>query len=68
MIRKSLFAWLLTMVCLVSGGTAVAADDSGLLVFDAASLTNVIDDLSKAFTQKTHVPVKSSPAASSALA
>jgi molybdate transport system substrate-binding protein len=37
-------------------------------VFDAASLTNVLDDLSKAFTEKTHVAVKSSPAASSALA
>lgn len=68
MVRKSLFAWLLTSACLVSGGTSVAADDSSLLVFDAASLTNVLDDLSKAFTEKTHVPVKSSPAASSALA
>jgi len=67
-LRKSLFAWLLAAVFLACGGMAVAADDSGLLVFDAASLTNVIDDLSKAFTQKTHVPVKSSPAASSALA
>ncbi|MEA3178474.1 MAG: molybdate transport system substrate-binding protein [Gammaproteobacteria bacterium] len=68
MLRKSLFAWLLAAVFLACGGMAVAADDSGLLVFDAASLTNVIDDLSKAFTANTHVPVKSSPAASSALA
>jgi molybdate transport system substrate-binding protein len=66
--RKFLLAWLLAAVCLVGGGTAVAADDNTVLVFDAASLTNVLDDLSKAFTEKTQVPVKSSPAASSVLA
>src|SRR6201995_2684796 len=62
-----MFAALLAVACLAVGGTAVAQDGE-VLVFDAASLTNVIDDLSKAFTDKTHVPVKSSPAASSALA
>jgi molybdate transport system substrate-binding protein len=66
--RKFLLAWLLTAACLVGGGTVAAADDSTVLVFDAASLTNVLDDLSKAFTEKTQVPVKSSPAASSVLA
>jgi molybdate transport system substrate-binding protein len=66
--RKSLFVWLLTAACLAGGGTATAANDNTILVFDAASLTNVLDDLSQAFTAKTHVPVKSSPAASSALA
>ena len=60
-----LFGWLLA-ACFISG--VAAADESPVLVFDAASLTNVIDDLSKAFTDETHVPVKSSPAASSALA
>jgi len=53
---------------LLSGATAAVADETALLVFDAASLTNVIDDLAKAFTDKTQVRVKSSPAASSALA
>jgi molybdate transport system substrate-binding protein len=67
-VRKSLFAWLLAAACLIGSATVVAADDNTVLVFDAASLTNVLDDLSKAFTDKTHVPVKSSPAASSALA
>jgi molybdate transport system substrate-binding protein len=66
--RKVLFAWLLTAACLLGGGAATAADDNTILVFDAASLTNVLDDLAKAFTAKTQVPVKSSPAASSALA
>jgi len=61
-----IFAWLLAVACLASG--VAVADENPVLVFDAASLTNVIDDLSKAFTEKTHVPVKSSPAASSALA
>ena len=65
--RKFLLAWL-TAACLVGGGSVAAADDSSVLVFDAASLTNVLDDLSKAFTEKTQVPVKSSPAASSVLA
>ena len=61
-----IFAWLLA-ACLLDGGGALA-DENPLLVFNAASLTNVIDDLAKAFTDKTQVPVKSSPAASSALA
>ncbi len=62
-----IFTWLLA-ACLLSGSSAAVADQTPVLVFDAASLTNAIDDLSKAFTDKTHVPVKSSPAASSALA
>ena len=65
--RKLLSVWLLAAACLV-GRTAAMADENPVLVFDAASLTNVIDDLSKAFTDKTHVAVKTSPAASSALA
>jgi molybdate transport system substrate-binding protein len=60
------FAWLLAAAYLASG--VAVADENPVLVFDAASLTNVIDDLSKAFTEKTHVPVKSAPAASSVLA
>jgi molybdate transport system substrate-binding protein len=54
--KKILLAWLVAVACLVGGGTA------------AASLTNVLDDLSKAFTEKTKLAVKSSLAASSVLA
>jgi molybdate transport system substrate-binding protein len=67
--RKLWIAWLLVLVCASAGGAAVAADDSStVLVFGAASLTNVLDDLSKAFTGQTKIPVKSSLAASSVLA
>jgi molybdate transport system substrate-binding protein len=67
--RKLWVTWLLMAVCATAGNAAVAADDSGtVLVFGAASLTNVLDGLGKAFTEKTKVPVKSSLAASSVLA
>jgi molybdate transport system substrate-binding protein len=67
--RKLWVTWLLMAVCATAGNAAVAAEDSGtVLVFGAASLTNVLDDLGKAFTDKTKVPVKSSLAASSVLA
>jgi molybdate transport system substrate-binding protein len=67
--QKFGIAWLLVLVCASGGGPAVAADDSSaILVFGAASLMNVLDDLSKAFTGQTKVPVKSSLAASSVLA
>jgi len=67
--RKLWVVWLLVVACVAGGGTALAADDSStVLVFGAASLTNVLDDLSKAFTEQTKVPVKSSLAASSVLA
>jgi molybdate transport system substrate-binding protein len=66
--RNFWLAWLL-LVCASRGGAAVAADDSStVLVFAAASLTNVVDELSKAFTAQTNVPLKSSLAASSVLA
>jgi molybdate transport system substrate-binding protein len=67
--RKFWLGWLLLLVCASRGAAVVAADDSRtVLVFGAASLTNVLDDLSKAFTDQTKVPVKSSLAASSVLA
>jgi molybdate transport system substrate-binding protein len=64
--RKLWIVWML-VVC-AAGGSAAAAASSTVLVFGAASLTNVIDDLSKTFTAQTRVPVKSSLAASSVLA
>ena len=66
--RRFLIAGLLIVFAL-SGRIAAAADDPGtVLVFGAASLTNVLDDLSLAFTAKTRIPVTSSFAASSVLA
>jgi molybdate transport system substrate-binding protein len=70
------------MTCVVGSSiTAAAGDDDravseeipgrdtrAVLVFGAASLTDVLDELGNAFTAKTQVPVKSSLAASSALA
>jgi molybdate transport system substrate-binding protein len=66
---RGLIAWLLTAVLLCGAQAAAAADGSNtVLVFGAASLTNVLDDLSKAFTDKTQISVKTSYAASSVLA
>jgi molybdate transport system substrate-binding protein len=66
---RTLVAWLCVMTWVVGSSIAVAADDThSVLVFGAASLTDVLDELGKAFTAKTQVPVKSSLAASSALA
>jgi molybdate transport system substrate-binding protein len=46
-----------------------AADESRpVLVFAASSLTDVLDELGRAFTAQTRIPVKSSYAASSVLA
>jgi len=68
--RAWLIALLLTLTAWANPGMAVAAPDdrAPVLVFGAASLTNVLDDLSNAFTAKTQIPVKSSLAASSVLA
>ena len=67
--RKLWFAGLLALALSIGSGVAAAAEEAGgVLVFGAASLTNVLDDLSKGFTDKTHVPVKDSYAASSVLA
>jgi molybdate transport system substrate-binding protein len=69
-VRTLLIALSLTIVGWAGPGFATAAPDESatVLVFAAASLTNVLDDLSKAFTAKTHVSVKASLAASSVLA
>src|SRR5262249_39005418 len=69
--RMKLRALLLATCVLVCGvNPAQAADDKkpDLLVFAAASLTNVLGDLSTAWTASSGVPVKTSFAASSVLA
>jgi molybdate transport system substrate-binding protein len=55
---------------LLAGGVSRGeqADKPAIVVFAAASLTNVLQDLGDAFTEQTSVPVKFSFAASSALA
>src|SRR5579863_6143920 len=71
--RRAAIRGFLTGFCLMAwaapGPVAAAADDSqSVLVFAAASLTDVLDELGKAFTAQTQVQVKSSLAASSVLA
>lgn len=67
--RRNLFGIGLLILCAL-GSPARAADapDQELLVFAAASLTNVLDEIGTAYTQQTQQRVKFSYAASSALA
>lgn len=66
---QAALAWL-CMVIGLAGAPVAAAADAGktVLVFGAASLTDVLDELGHAFTAQTQLQVKSSLAASSALA
>lgn len=77
--RNTLLAWLPAIALLAvgftvcgptaAGATAVATGSSRtVLVFGAASLTDVLDELGQAYTAKSGVPVRSSLAASSVLA
>jgi molybdate transport system substrate-binding protein len=55
---------------LAAGGDAAAAGSASvpLLVFAAASLTDVLEEVDRAFTARTHIEVRASYAASSVLA
>jgi molybdate transport system substrate-binding protein len=68
-LRKLVGACLLLLACVLNA-PAPAADAEGqvTLVFAAASLTNVLDEIGAAYTQQTRQTVKFSYAASSALA
>jgi len=66
--RRQLTVWLLAIGLLAGGGSVRAAQPQGVLVFGAASLTNVLDDLARAWQAQSHVSVKASYAASSVLA
>jgi molybdate transport system substrate-binding protein len=73
MVRRSRVRALLAWVCVATltvGASAASAADAArnVLVFGAASLTDVLNDLGRAFTEQSHIGVKSSFAASSALA
>lgn len=66
---RTLLAWVCVATWALGASVASAADEARtVLVFGAASLTDVLDDLGRAFTGQTHVQVKSSLAASSVLA
>ncbi len=65
MLRGLLSGLAVLTVCCASSAASAAEP---VLVFDAASLTDVVDDLGRAFTARAQVSVKSSPAASSVLA
>jgi molybdate transport system substrate-binding protein len=66
-IRRSVLWTFLVCLSLMTGATA-ADEPRMVLVFDAASLTDVVEELGRVFADKTQVQVKSSPAASSVLA
>jgi molybdate transport system substrate-binding protein len=68
-LRKLVGAYLLVLACFLTAPVQ-AADDRNreVLVFAAASLTNVLDEIGAAYTQQTGQTVKFSYAASSALA
>ncbi len=68
-LRKLPGACLLILACILSAPTRAAdAQKQQILVFAAASLTTVLDEIGAAYTQQTKQPVKFSYAASSALA
>ena len=67
--RKIGGMWLVLWLSLCSlPGIAADTDKPPIVVFAAASLTNVLQDLGDSFTTHTSIPVKFSFAASSALA
>src|SRR6187551_3668780 len=59
---------LIGVLLLMGATSATHAAERVLTVFAAASLTNVLEDVGKAYTMQTQVPVRFSFAASSALA
>src|ERR1700722_2839529 len=66
---RGVLVWFCMVASFAGASVAVAADaGKTVLVFGAASLTDVLDELGHAFTAQTQVEVKSSLAASSALA
>jgi molybdate transport system substrate-binding protein len=68
-LRKLIGTCLLVLACALNAPARAAdAQNQDILVFAAASLTNVLDEIGAAYTQQTKQPVKFSYAASSALA
>ena len=67
-IGRGVAVFFLGMLLAGGAGHAEETNKPAIVVFAAASLTNVLQDLGDAFTKQTSVPVKFSFAASSALA
>jgi len=67
---RALLAGLCLAICGLgaAAGARAAEEAQPILVFDAASLTDVVENLGRSFTARSHVAVRSSPASSSALA
>jgi molybdate transport system substrate-binding protein len=66
--RKILAAFVAVAFLFTTGIAAAAEDNTPLVVFAAASLTDALNEVGTAFTKETGIPIKSSFAASSALA
>ena len=64
--RRLLVAF--AVLALLAGGRSAAAAEPGVLVFAAASLKNALDAAATGFTRKTGIQVRTSYAASSAVA
>jgi molybdate transport system substrate-binding protein len=66
---RKMIAWFLVVgIALDAGMVSAAEHDRPFVVFAAASLTEAVTEVSKAFTQETGIAVKTSFAASSVLA
>jgi molybdate transport system substrate-binding protein len=63
-----MLGWLAFAAALTTASAAAAEGASGIMVFGAASLTNVLQDLGDEFTKQSSIAVRFSFAASSALA
>ncbi|MGP8034001.1 MAG: molybdate ABC transporter substrate-binding protein [Steroidobacteraceae bacterium] len=66
--RKLIVLLLMVGIALDARAPSAAGQDRPLIVFAAASLTDAVTEVSKAFTQETGIAVKTSFAASSVLA
>src|SRR5262245_39649741 len=60
--------WLALLLLWLSGGAAARAEEPALVVFAAASLTTVLEEIDASYTRSTQQAVTPSFAASSALA
>ncbi|MEW5914209.1 MAG: molybdate ABC transporter substrate-binding protein [Thermodesulfobacteriota bacterium] len=66
--KRSLVVVMVSVLLLLSGSAAPAAQPSGVLVFAAASTTNALEEAGRAFTRQYQVPVTYSFASASTLA
>ncbi|HZO22093.1 MAG TPA: molybdate ABC transporter substrate-binding protein [Steroidobacteraceae bacterium] len=65
---RVLLLWVVATFLTAAAGTVPARAAGTVMVFGAASLTEVMGEMSAAYTQRTKIPIKASYAASSVLA